>query len=148
MSPNFSTSTGNNFWELSGIFKENDYQYWFLPVLRPDASAPVVVKIQSPNSPTTSNTNQNLFSPPKNQQPCATMPKKLDERGVEVSLVQDVQEKQAAEECQLIDLDLEEHGVGDEGAAAMANAIGIQESAALALLGCDLRMGLQAQDSK
>ena len=31
----FSTSTGNHFWEISGIFWENYYQYWFLPVLRP-----------------------------------------------------------------------------------------------------------------
>ena len=38
----FRTSTGNT-------FLGNDHHYWFLPVLRPDASAPVVVKNESPN---------------------------------------------------------------------------------------------------
>ena len=50
ISPKFSTSTGNNFWEISGIFLENYYQYSFLMVLRPCAPAPVVVKISLPVS--------------------------------------------------------------------------------------------------
>ena len=37
-------STGNNFGEVSGIFEENYVQYWLLPVLRPEASAPAKVK--------------------------------------------------------------------------------------------------------
>ena len=48
MSPKSSTSIGNHFWEISGIFKETYFQYWLLPVLRPGASAPVVAKNESP----------------------------------------------------------------------------------------------------
>ena len=48
MFPKFSTTTGNTFWQFSGIFLENDCRYWFLPVPRPDASAPVAVENQSP----------------------------------------------------------------------------------------------------
>ena len=43
--PNFGTSTGNNVWEFSGVFKEDYYcQYWFLLVLRPNASTQVVTE--------------------------------------------------------------------------------------------------------
>ena len=44
------TSAGNNFWELAGIFQESYCQYWFLVVLRPNASAPVVDLNYSPTT--------------------------------------------------------------------------------------------------
>ena len=50
MPPKFITSAGNSCWECSGVFYENYYQYRFFVFwcCAPDASAPVVVKNQSP----------------------------------------------------------------------------------------------------
>ena len=58
----FSTSTGNNFWEISGIFQETFTSTVFLKVLHPDASAPVVVLNQSPNKEVPGNYFHNFHS--------------------------------------------------------------------------------------